>query len=179
MSRHGVVGKRLSRNVGHRKALLKNLATSVIAQGLKEEPMERQVVTTVTKAKAVRGLVERLITYAKQGDLASRRQAARFVTQPKVLSGLFETLGKRYAKRAGGYTRVLKLSGNRVGDAAQLAMIALVEEEIKPKTRKKSPAKAAKAKAEKKLDITQAESKPAEAPAFAEAQDDAEGAPAV
>ena len=164
MSRHGVVGKRLSRNVGHRKALLKNLATSVIAQGLKEEPMERHVVTTVTKAKAVRGLVERLITYAKQGDLAARRQAARFVTQPKVLSGLFETLAPRYAKRAGGYTRVLKLSGNRVGDAAQLAMITLVEEDIKPKTRKKagtkgSAAKAAKAKAEKKVDITQAEAK--------------------
>ena len=81
MARHGVVGKRLGRNVGHRKALLKNLATSVIAQGLKEEPMERQVVTTVTRAKQVRGLVERLITYAKQGDLAARREAARFVTR--------------------------------------------------------------------------------------------------
>ena len=102
MSRHGVVGKRLGRNVGHRKALLKNLATSVIAQGLKEEPMERHVVTTITKAKAIRGLVERLITYAKQGDLASRRQAARFVTQKPILSGLFDVLGKRYAKRAGG-----------------------------------------------------------------------------
>lgn len=162
MSRHGVVGKRLSRNVGHRKALLKNLATSVIAQGLKEEVMERQVVTTVTKAKAVRGLVERLITYAKQGDLASRRQAARFVTQPQVLSGLFDTLAARYAKRPGGYTRVLKLSGNRVGDAAQMAVIALVEEEIKPKTRKKAPTKPAKAKAEKKVDITKAESKSAD-----------------
>lgn len=162
MSRHGVVGKRLSRNVGHRKALLKNLATSVIAQGLSEEPMERHVVTTVTKAKAIRGLVERLITYAKKGDLAARRQAARFVTQPKVLSGLFDTLAPRYAKRAGGYTRVLKLSGNRMGDAAQMAVITLVEEEVAPKTRKKVPAKAAKAKAEKKVDITKAESKPAE-----------------
>jgi len=145
--------------VGHRKALLKNLATSVIARGLNEEPMERHVVTTVTKAKAIRGLVERLITYAKQGDLAARRQAARFVTQPKVLSGLFETLAPRYAKRAGGYTRVLKLSGNRVGDAAQMAVITLVEEDIKPKTRKKAPAKPAKAKAEKKVDITKAEAK--------------------
>ena len=162
MSRHGVVGKRLSRNVGHRKALLKNLATSVIAQGLNEEPMERHVVTTVTKAKAVRGLVERLITYAKQGDLAARRNAARFVSQPKVLSGLFDTLAKRYSKRAGGYTRVLKLSGNRMGDASQMAVITLVEEEIKPKTRKKAPAKTAKAKAEKKVDITKAETKPAE-----------------
>lgn len=162
MSRHGVVGKRLGRNVGHRKALLKNLATSVIAQGLKEEAMERQVVTTVTKAKAIRGLVERLITYAKKGDLSARRQAARFVTQPKILSGLFDVLGKRYEKRAGGYTRVLKLSGNRHGDASQMAMITLVEEEIKPRTRKKAPAKPAKAKAEKKVDITKAEAKPAE-----------------
>lgn len=160
MSRHGVVGKRLGRNVGHRKALLKNLATSVIAQGLKEEAMERQVVTTVTKAKAIRGLVERLITYAKKGDLAARRQAARFVTQPKILSGLFDVLGKRYEKRAGGYTRVLKLSGNRHGDASQMAMITLVEEEIKPRTRKKAPAKPAKAKAEKKVDITKAEKAP-------------------
>jgi large subunit ribosomal protein L17 len=165
MSRHGVVGKRLGRNVGHRKALLKNLATSVISQGLKEEPMERQVVTTVTKAKAIRGLVERLITYAKQGDLAARRQAARFVTQPKILSGLFDVLGKRYEKRAGGYTRVLKLSGNRHGDASQMAMITLVEEEIKPRTRKKAPAKPAKAKAEKKVDITKAEPAAPEAPA--------------
>lgn len=172
MSRHGVVGKRLGRNVGHRKALLKNLATSVIAQGLKEEPMERHVVTTVTKAKAIRGLVERLITYAKQGDLAARRQAARFVTQPKVLTGLFDVLGKRYAKRAGGYTRVLKLSGNRVGDASQMAVISLVEEDIKPKTRKKAGAGSASAKPAKakKVDITKAEAKSAEGAAPAAEQ---------
>jgi large subunit ribosomal protein L17 len=152
--------------VGHRKALLKNLATSVLAQGLKEEAMERQVVTTVTRAKQVRGLVERLITYAKQGDLAARREAARVVTQKPILTGLFDVLAKRYAKRAGGYTRVLKLSGNRVGDASQMAIITLVEEEIKPKTRK--PAPKAKAKAEKKVDITKAEKAEA-APAAATA----------
>jgi large subunit ribosomal protein L17 len=119
--------------------------------------VERQVVTTVTRAKQVRGLVERLITYAKKGDLAARREAARFVTVPETLQGLFETLGKRYAKRPGGYTRVLKLSGQRHGDASQMAVISLVEEEIAPKTRKKPAAK--KAKAEKKVDITQAEPK--------------------
>lgn len=166
--RHGVVGKRLSRNKGHRTALLKNLATSVIAQGLKEEPMERQVVTTVTKAKAIRGLVERLITYAKQGDLGARRQAARFVTQKDILSGLFDVLAKRYEKRPGGYTRVLKLSNNRIGDNSTMAMISLVEEEIAPKTKKKAPsAKSgkAKAKADKKVDITKAETPAAEASA--------------
>lgn len=173
--RHGVVGKRLSRNKGHRTALLKNLATSVLAQGLNEEPMERQVVTTVTKAKTVRGLVERLITYAKQGDLAARRQAARFVTNDKVLRGLFDTLAPRYAKRAGGYTRVLKLSAPRVGDCSEMAVIALVEEEVRPKTKKKAP-KAKAAKADKKVDITKAEAKAAdkaapageEPPAFAD-----------
>ena len=73
------------------------------------------------------------------------------------MSGLFDVLAKRYAKRAGGYTRVLKLSGNRMGDASQMAIITLVEEEIKPKTRK--PAPKAKAKADKKVDITKAEAK--------------------
>lgn len=164
MARHGVVGKRLGRNVGHRKALLKNLATSVITQGLKDEPMERHVVTTVTRAKQVRGLVERLITYAKQGDLAARREAARFVTVPSTLQGLFDVLGKRYSKRPGGYTRVLKLGAQRHGDASHMAVISLVEEEIAPKTRKKAPKAAAakKPKAAKNVDITKSEAKPAE-----------------
>ncbi len=153
--RHGVVRNRLNRATAHRKALLNNLATSVLAQGLKEEQQDRQVVTTIVKAKVVRGLVERLITYAKQGDLASRRQAARFVKDKAVLSGLFDTLAKRYVKRPGGYTRVLRINP-RVGDAAEMAVIALVEEEIRPKT-KKPVAKAPKAKAEKKVDITKAE----------------------
>lgn len=170
MARHGVVGKRLGRNVGHRKALLKNLATSVITQGLKDEPMERQVVTTVTRAKQVRGLVERLITYAKQGDLAARREAARFVTVPATLQGLFDVLGKRYSKRPGGYTRVLKLGAQRHGDASQMAVISLVEEEIAPKVRKKAPKAAAKKpKGEKKVDITKSEAPAAEAKAEGEA----------
>jgi large subunit ribosomal protein L17 len=153
--RHGVTGKRLSRNKGHRTALLKNLATSIIERGLAEDINERHVVTTVTKAKAIRGLVERLITYAKQGDLAARRNAGRVITKASVLRGLFDVLGKRYAKRPGGYTRVLKLGVPRVGDASDMAVIALVEEEIRPKAKKKAP----KAKAEKKkVDITKAES---------------------
>ena len=160
--RHGVKTKQLGKHAAHRKAMLHNLATSVLAQGLKEEPMERHVVTTITKAKVVRGLVERLITYAKQGDLSARRQAARFVKNKLVLRGLFETLAPRYSKRPGGYTRVLKLSTNRVGDNSQMAVIALVEEEIRVKTKKKAPAKAkAKPKAEKKVDITKAEAAPA------------------
>jgi large subunit ribosomal protein L17 len=159
--RHGVVGKRLGRDTAHRKAMLNNLATSVLAQGLKEEPMDRQVVTTVQKAKVVRGLVDRLITYAKQGDLPARRQAARFVKDKLVLRGLFETLGKRYGKRVGGYSRVLKVSANRHGDNADMALITLVEEEIRPRPKKKVPK--VKVKAEKKVNITKAEGKVAPA----------------
>jgi large subunit ribosomal protein L17 len=160
--RHGVKINRLDRNTAHRKAMVNNLATSVLLQGLKEEQMDRKVVTTVAKAKVVRGLVDRLITYGKKGDLAARRQAARFVKDKTVLVGLFDVLAKRYVSRPGGYSRVLRIS-TRVGDSAEMALITLVEEEIKPRTKK--PAPKAKAKAEKKVDITKAEGKAADASA--------------
>jgi large subunit ribosomal protein L17 len=133
--------------------------------------MDRHVVTTVAKAKVVRGLVERLITYAKKGDLAARRQAARFIKDPAVLQGLFSDLGKRYAKRQGGYTRLLKLGQVRRGDSAQQAFIALVEEEISPRKPKKAAkaraTKVAGKKSAKKLNITKSETKEA-APAAQE-----------
>jgi large subunit ribosomal protein L17 len=161
--RHGVKHNRLNRNTDHRRALLNNLATSVLKKGLEDEVMKRQVRTTVVKAKVVRGLVERLITYAKKGDLSARRQAAKFVKEPAVLQGLFDIIGKRYAKRAGGYTRVLKLGEPRKGDNADMAVIMLVEDEVRTKA-KKAPSKAskaAKAAKSKKVNITQAEAKKA------------------
>ncbi len=161
--RHGVVRNRLGRNTDHRRSMLNNLATSILRQGLKEEPLGRGVVTTVAKAKVVRGLVDRLITYAKKGDLSARRQAARFVKDPKVLQELFGNLGQRYAKRAGGYTRVLKLGERRVGDSGEQALITLVEEEINPRKPKKASKAAGKSKrpkpSGKKLNITKSESK--------------------
>jgi len=158
--RHGVIYNRLNRNTDHRRALLNNLATSILRKGLEEEPMKRQICTTVPKAKVVRGLVERLITYAKKGDLSARRQAARFVKEPEVLKGLFDVLAKRYATRQGGYTRILKTSENRRGDNADMAFISLVEEEIREKVSKRpAKAKASKAKAEKKVNITKSETK--------------------
>jgi len=160
--RHGVKRNRLNRNTDHRRALLNNLATSILKKGLAEEPMQRQVRTTTVKAKVVRGLVERLITYAKKGDLSARRQAARFVKEPEVLQGLFNVIGKRYSARAGGYTRVLKLGENRKGDNSEMAIIMLVEDEVRTKTKKK-PAKSSKANkpADKKVNITKAEAKKA------------------
>jgi large subunit ribosomal protein L17 len=163
--RHGVKTKKLGRTSEHRHAMLNSLATSILKQGLNAGQMDRKVITTVPKAKVVRGLVDRLITYAKKGDLSARRQAAKFVHDSEVLQGLFSDLGPRYAKRAGGYTRILKVSENRKGDNAEMALITLVEDEITPrraarktsKTAAAAPAK--KATAKKKVDITKSEAK--------------------
>ena len=130
--RHGVKTVKLGRTASHRRSMMKNLATSVLRQGISPNQADRAVVTTVEKAKAVRGLVDRLITYAKKGDLAARRQAAKFVDDAEVLAALFEKIGPRYQNRQGGYTRVLKLQKHRVGDAAQLAIIELAENEVAP-----------------------------------------------
>ena len=163
--RHGVKTKKLGRRSEHRKAMLNNLATSILRQGLSAVQLDRKVITTVPKAKVVRGLVDRLITYAKKGDLSARRQAAKFVHDSEVLQGLFSDLGPRYATRAGGYTRILKVAENRHGDNAEMALITLVEDEISPRraARKSSkasaPVPAKKAAAKKKVDITKNEAK--------------------
>lgn len=149
--------------------MLNNLATSILRQGLNPDQLDRKVITTVPKAKVVRGLVDRLITYAKKGDLSARRQAAKFVHDSDVLKGLFSDLGPRYATRAGGYTRVLKVAENRKGDNAEMALITLVEDEVTPRRATRKPAKTTATKkpaAKKKVDITKAEP---EAPAAARA----------
>ncbi|MDR0517762.1 MAG: 50S ribosomal protein L17 [Fibromonadaceae bacterium] len=126
--RHGVKVKKWGANASHRHAMLRSLSTSILLKGLEADPQERIVRTTLLKAKMVRSMVERLITYAKKGDLAARRQAARFVRDPAVVKGLFDVIGPRYASRNGGYTRVLKLGTNRAGDSAEMAIIGLVED---------------------------------------------------
>ena len=119
--RHRVAGFKLKRDVGARKALLRNLATSVIDA--------ERVVTTVPKAKAVKPVVERLITLAKRDTLHSRRQAASVLLTPKSVKKLFDTLGTRFGQRNGGYTRIVRL-GPRKGDGAEQAMIELVGSEL-------------------------------------------------
>ena len=116
--RHGVKNKKLGVNAQHKRAILRALTTSILEKGMETDQNKRYVRTTLHKAKLVRGAVERMITYAKKGDLSARREAARFVMDPKVLQDLFNTIGPRYANRNGGYTRVLKLGPNRAGDAA-------------------------------------------------------------
>ena len=119
--RHKVAGFKLKRPVDARNALLRNLCTSVI--------QEERIVTTVTKAKAVRPLVEKMITLAKKDTLHTRRQAAMVLRTPDSLKKLFDTLGTRFGQRNGGYTRIVKL-GPRKGDGAEQAMIELVGSEL-------------------------------------------------
>ncbi len=119
--RHKVSGNRLKRDSGSRKALLKGLVTSVIEH--------ERVVTTVPKAKAVRPLVEKMITLAKRDTLHARRQAAAFLETPASVQKLFDKLGTRFGQRQGGYTRVVRL-GWRKGDGAEQAIIELVGSEL-------------------------------------------------
>ncbi|WP_407441494.1 50S ribosomal protein L17 [Fibrobacter sp.] len=140
--RHGVKNKKLGVNAEHKRAILRALATSIIGKGMETEQNQRYVRTTLHKAKIVRSNVDRMITYAKKGDLSARREAARFIMDPKVLQDLFNTIGPRYASRNGGYTRIIKLGPNRAGDAAEMALIGLVEDEIVAKAKKaEEPAK--------------------------------------
>ncbi|MBM3774650.1 MAG: 50S ribosomal protein L17 [Acidobacteria bacterium] len=119
--KHKVAGYKLKRDSGARKALLKGLVTSVI--------VHERVITTIPKAKAVKPLVERMITLAKRDTLHTRRQAAAFLETPKSVQKLFDTLGARFGQRSGGYTRIVKV-GPRKGDGAPLAMIELVGSEL-------------------------------------------------
>ncbi|HLT58496.1 MAG: 50S ribosomal protein L17 [Limnochordales bacterium] len=109
--------KKLGRTSGHRRALLRHLATAVIDKG--------RITTTEAKAKAVRPVVEKMITLGKRGDLHARRQAAAFLTDKSVVKRLFDEVAPRYAQRQGGYTRIVKI-GPRRGDAAPMSIIELV-----------------------------------------------------
>jgi large subunit ribosomal protein L17 len=116
--RHKVAGYKLGRSTSHRKALLRSLVTSIIEQ--------ERIVTTVIKAKAMKPLVDKMITLAKRDDLHARRQAAAVLTTPDSVKKLFEKLGTRFGQRNGGYTRIVKL-GWRKGDGAEQALIEFVD----------------------------------------------------
>jgi large subunit ribosomal protein L17 len=119
--RHKVAGFKLKRPVDSRNSLLRNLITSVIEN--------ERIVTTVPKAKAVRPLVDRMITLAKEDTLHSRRQAAMVLRTPASVKKLFDSLGTRFGQRNGGYTRITRL-GPRKGDGAEQAMLELVGSEL-------------------------------------------------
>jgi large subunit ribosomal protein L17 len=142
--KHRVVGRRLDRTTEHRTAMFRNLVTSLFRH--------ERIKTTTPKAKEIKRFADKFITLAKKGTAHARRLANRDVRDVEVLNKLFDTLGPRFKDRPGGYTRIIRV-GRRVGDAAEMAMIELVDRapaaaEEAEKGEKKKPA-AKKAKAEK------------------------------
>lgn len=132
--RHRVAGKKLSRSRGHRQALFKNLIKVLVLKG--------EIKTTESKAKAVRRLVEKLITRGKSGTLQARRVLAAFLQDKKVVNKIVDELGPLFKARPGGYTRIIRL-GQRRGDNAKIVKLELVK---KPKKKGKPAPKKKKAK---------------------------------
>lgn len=122
--RHGMGQRKLNRTKGHRRALLANLACSLIEH--------EQITTTVPKAKELRPYVEKLVTLAKNGTLHARRQAIATLQNEEKAKKLFDILGARFKARAGGYTRIVK-AGFRYGDAAPIAIIEFVDRDVAAK----------------------------------------------
>ncbi|HMU42721.1 MAG TPA: 50S ribosomal protein L17 [Ignavibacteriaceae bacterium] len=116
--RHRVRGRKLKRTASHRDALMRSLATSLLKH--------KRIKTTVAKAKETRGFVEALITKAKKNDLAAKKHIMQFIKDKATVKELFSEIITKVGDRPGGYTRVVKL-GNRMGDAAQMAIIELVD----------------------------------------------------
>jgi large subunit ribosomal protein L17 len=144
--RHRNAGFKLGRNTSHRRALLRNLVTSVI--------IEDRIQTTVAKAKAVRPLIEKMITLGKKGDVHSRRQALAFLMTDTAVARLFETVAPRYGDRQGGYLRIVR-AGFRKGDGGETAFIELLgaEKQLDEKKSKRDEIKAKKrAELEKQME---------------------------
>jgi len=123
--RHNKTGRRLGRKPDHRQHMMRNMVTSFF--------QSEKITTTVTRAKELRKLVDRMITLGKRGDLHARRQALQVINDPQAVAKLFEMIAPRYSDRPGGYTRIIRLE-NRQGDNAPMAIIELVEEGFAPST---------------------------------------------
>ena len=152
--RHRNAGFKLGRNTSHRRAMLRNLVTSVL--------VEDRVETTITKCKAVRPIVEKMITLGKRGTVHARRQAAAYLMTPESVDRLFATVAPRYGDRQGGYLHITR-TGARKGDAAEMAFIELLgaEQELNEKAQKRSEARTKK---REELAKQLEESKPGEQP---------------
>lgn len=165
--RHLKSGRKLGRTAAHRKALFRNMVTALIRR--------ERIRTTLAKAKELRSHAEKTITLGKKGTLHAKRLARKVVVEKEAFSKLFGPLSERYAKRDGGYTRIIKI-GHRRGDDAPMAFIELVDREDEApvakakaekkaapkKTTAKKPEKKAEAKSEKEKK-TETKKKPAEA----------------
>ena len=140
--RHRVRGRKLKRTASHRDALMRSLATSLLKH--------KRIKTTVAKAKEARGFVEALITKAKKNDLAAKKHVINFIKYKATVKELFSEIITKVGDRPGGYTRVVKL-GNRMGDAAQMAIIELVDynDVINARQEEQKEKRAAKVKTKK------------------------------
>ena len=116
--RHLKAGNRLGVTTSHRRAMMRNMVTSILEHG--------QITCTLARAKEVRKPLEKMISWGKKGDLNSRRQALRFVKSKEAMSQLFDNLAERYRDRQGGYSRIIKLGKNRLGDNSEMAIIQLL-----------------------------------------------------
>jgi large subunit ribosomal protein L17 len=157
--RHRNAGNKLGRNTSHRRALLRNMVTSVI--------LEDRIQTTVAKAKAVRPLIEKMITLGKKGDVHSRRQALAYLMTDISVTRLFEVVAPRYGDRQGGYLRIVR-AGFRKGDGGETAFIELLgaEKQLDAKREKRDEIKAKKrAELEKQMEESKKEETSAEAAA--------------
>ena len=122
--RHGKAHRKLNVTASHRKAMFSNMAVALI--------VNEQIKTTLPKAKELRPVVEKLVTLGKKGGLANRRRAMSILRDDESVKKLFDGLAKRYEKRPGGYTRVLK-AGFRYGDAADMAVVEFVDRDVDAK----------------------------------------------
>jgi large subunit ribosomal protein L17 len=158
--------RKLGRTTDHRKAMLRGMVTYLFENG--------KVETTVTRAKEVRAMAEKMITIAKDNSLHARRQVLAYVTKEDVVKNLFDVIAPRYADVNGGYTRITK-TGARRGDAAEMCIIELVETkaelEAKAAAAKKAAKKPAAKKPAAKTSAPKAEKKEAETDATAEAKE--------
>jgi large subunit ribosomal protein L17 len=152
--RHRNAGFKLGRNTSHRRAMLRNLVTSIIL-------MDR-VETTITKCKATRPIVEKMITLGKRGTVHARRQALSYMMTPESVDRLFNIVAPRYAARPGGYCRITRL-GARKGDAAEMAYIELLgaEHELNEKAQKRAESREKK---REEMQKQMEEQNPGEAP---------------
>ena len=119
--------RKLGRTTAHRKAMLRGMVTLLLKNG--------QIETTLTRAKEVRSMAEKMITLGKKNTLASRRAALAYITDENVVSKLFNEIAPTYENRNGGYTQIFKL-GARRGDAAEMAIVRLIKEEAPVEAKK-------------------------------------------
>jgi len=140
--RHRRQGRKLNRTSAHRKAMFANMAASLVKH--------EQIRTTLPKAKELRGVVDRLITLGKRGDLHARRRALSFIRDRKLVDKLFTAIGPRYAERQGGYTRVIR-AGHRYGDTAAMAVIELVDRDVDAKGQDSGPVQLAEEEAAEEI----------------------------